>query len=58
MELPARRQRGRFIDELKEDLQRVGVREEDASDMVRWKQMICFEQLKEGNPVQFTLTIQ
>ncbi|PME06485.1 hypothetical protein A8A06_13560 [Escherichia coli] len=44
MELPGRRRRGRpqrrFMDVVKEDMQRVGVREEDARDRVRWRQMI------------------
>ena len=43
-ELPGRRPRGRpkrrFMDEVKEDMKLVGVREEDAQDRVRWRQLI------------------
>lgn len=41
MELPDRRKRGRhqrrLIDVVKEDVQKVGVTEEDARDGVRWR---------------------
>ncbi|KAF7651093.1 hypothetical protein LDENG_00116160 [Lucifuga dentata] len=44
LELPGRRPRGRpkrrFMDVVKEDMKLVGVREEEAEDRVRWKQMI------------------
>ena len=44
LELPARRSRGRpkrrFMNVVKEDMKLVGVREEDAEDRVRWRQMI------------------
>ena len=43
-ELPGRRSRGRpkrrFMDVVKEDMKVVGVREEDAEDRVRWRQLI------------------
>ena len=43
-ELPGRRPRGRprrrFMDVVKEDMKVVGVREEDAEDRVRWRQLI------------------
>ena len=45
LERPGRRSRGRpkrrFMDVVKEDMKLVGVREEDAEDRVRWRQMIC-----------------
>ncbi|KAF7646447.1 hypothetical protein LDENG_00187620 [Lucifuga dentata] len=44
LELPGRRPRGRpkrrFMDVVKEDMKLVGVREEEAEDRVRWRQMI------------------
>ncbi|KAF3697472.1 hypothetical protein EXN66_Car013152 [Channa argus] len=44
LELPGRRSRGRakrrFMDVVREDMKLVGVREEDAEDRVRWRQMI------------------
>ena len=44
LELPGKRPRGRpkrrFMDVVKEDMKVVGVREEDAKDRVRWRQMI------------------
>ncbi|KAF7659468.1 hypothetical protein LDENG_00297190 [Lucifuga dentata] len=44
LELPGRRPRGRpkrrFMDAVKEDMKLVGVREEEAEDRVRWRQMI------------------
>ncbi|KAF7657713.1 hypothetical protein LDENG_00023190 [Lucifuga dentata] len=44
LELPGRRLRGRpkmrFMDAVKEDMKLVGVREEEAEDRVRWRQMI------------------
>lgn len=44
MELRCRRKeenhKGRFIDLVKEDMQRVGVMEEDAWDRERWKQIM------------------
>ena len=44
MEHPGRRQRGRpkirFMDVVKDNMKLVGVREEDAEDKVRWRQMI------------------
>ena len=43
LELPDRRTRGRlkrrFMDVVKENMKVVGVREEDAEDRVRWRQM-------------------
>ena len=43
MELPGRRSRGRpkrtFMDVVKEDMKLAGVREEEAEDRVRWRQM-------------------
>ncbi|KAF7641470.1 hypothetical protein LDENG_00280470 [Lucifuga dentata] len=45
LELPGRRPRGRpkrrFMDAVKEDMKLVDVREEEAEDRVRWRQMIC-----------------
>ena len=45
LELPGRRPRGRpkrrFMDVVKEDMKVVAVREEEAEDRVRWRQMIC-----------------
>ena len=45
MEVPGRRKRGRpkrrFRDVVKEDMQVVGVSEQDAEDRNRWKGMIC-----------------
>ncbi|KAF7667879.1 hypothetical protein LDENG_00044320 [Lucifuga dentata] len=44
LELPGRRPRGRpkrrFMDVVKEDMKLAGVREEEAEDRVRWRQMI------------------
>lgn len=44
MELPGRRIRARLqrrlMDVLKEDMEQVGMTEEDTSDEVRWRQMI------------------
>ncbi|KAF7655665.1 hypothetical protein LDENG_00052730 [Lucifuga dentata] len=44
LELPGRRPRGRpkrrFMDVVKEDMKLVGVREEEAEDRVRWRQLI------------------
>ncbi|KAF7646842.1 hypothetical protein LDENG_00181660 [Lucifuga dentata] len=44
LELPGRKRRGRpkrrFMDVVKEDMKLVGVREEEAEDRVRWRQMI------------------
>ncbi|KAF7645989.1 hypothetical protein LDENG_00195280 [Lucifuga dentata] len=44
LELPGKRSRGRpkrrFMDVAKEDMKLVGVREEEAEDRVRWRQMI------------------
>ncbi|KAF7658937.1 hypothetical protein LDENG_00005840 [Lucifuga dentata] len=44
LELPGRRPRGRpkrrFMDVVKEDMKLVGMREEEAEDRVRWRQMI------------------
>ncbi|KAF7662280.1 hypothetical protein LDENG_00240050 [Lucifuga dentata] len=44
LELPGRRPRGRserrFMDAVKEDMKLVGLREEEAEDRVRWRQMI------------------
>ncbi|KAJ8376011.1 hypothetical protein SKAU_G00065910 [Synaphobranchus kaupii] len=44
MELPGKRRRGRpkrrFMDTVKEDMQAVGVTEDEAQDKNRWKQMI------------------
>lgn len=31
----------RFVDAVKEEMQRVGATEEDAGDRLRWRQMIC-----------------
>jgi len=49
MELPGRRQRGRpkrrYMDAVREDMQIVGIRVEDAENRERWKSMICY-----GNP--------
>lgn len=38
--LSGRRPRGRFMDGLKVDMKSVGVRGEDAEEMVRWRQLI------------------
>ena len=50
MELPGRRQRGRpkrrFMDMVREDMHIVGVGEEDAEDMERWRILICCGDLK------------
>ena len=44
LELPGRRPRGRpkrrFMDVVKEDMKVVGVKEKEAEDRVRWRQMI------------------
>ena len=52
MELPGRRPRGRpkrrFMDVVKEDMRVVGVREDEAEDRVRWKQMIRCAATPEG----------
>ncbi|KAJ8353688.1 hypothetical protein SKAU_G00212550 [Synaphobranchus kaupii] len=44
MELPGKKRRGRpkrrFMDTVKEDMQAVGVTEDEAQDKNRWKQMI------------------
>ena len=46
MELPGRRPRGRqkrrFMDAVKEDMQVAGVRVEDTENRVKWKTMIRF----------------
>ena len=45
MDLPDRDKRGkpkRFMDMLKEDMQVIGMREEDAGDRKRWKRMIRY----------------
>lgn len=34
---------GGFVDAVKEDVQRLGLTEEDDRDRVRWRQMICWE---------------
>ena len=45
-ELPGRRKRGRpkrrFLSVVKEEIQLVGVTEEDAEDRLRWKQLIHY----------------
>ncbi|KAF3694334.1 hypothetical protein EXN66_Car010010 [Channa argus] len=45
LELPVRRSRARpkrrFMDVVREDMKLVGVREEDAEDSVRWKDLTC-----------------
>ena len=42
---PRERPRGRFTDQVKQDMKLVGAKEEHAEDRVRWRQMIrC------GNP--------
>ncbi|KAF7647373.1 hypothetical protein LDENG_00173260 [Lucifuga dentata] len=38
--LPRGRPKRRFMDVVKEDMKLVGVREEEAEDRVRWRQMI------------------
>ena len=44
-ELPGRRQRRRpkrrFMDVVREEMQRVGVREEDAKDRKKWRMIRC-----------------
>lgn len=51
LELPCRRprerQNRRFMDVVKEDMKLVGVKEEDAEDRVRSRQMICCRSLRE-----------
>lgn len=41
--MPGRSGKSRFMDVVKDDMNRVGVREESAEDTVRWRQvMVCF----------------